>query len=99
MPQLYTKDVNKSEWMIAHQDVANYPPKKKKIVQKKVEIWKNKKKIEKNTYKIIGIHKYKIYDFKGSLGIKSIKDTLQCHSTYQLQIQNPMYFKFNFVFF
>jgi hypothetical protein len=32
--------------------------------------------VEKSTYKIIGIHKYKIYNFKGFLGIKSIKDTL-----------------------
>jgi hypothetical protein len=35
-----------------------------------------KKKVEKNTYKIIGSHKYKLYNFKGFLGIKSIKDTL-----------------------
>jgi hypothetical protein len=37
---------------------------------------KQKKKVEKNTFKIIGMHKYKIYNFKGFLGIKPIKDTL-----------------------
>jgi hypothetical protein len=37
---------------------------------------KQKKKVEKNTYNILGIHKYKIYNFKGCLGIKSIRETL-----------------------
>jgi hypothetical protein len=39
------------------------------------DLEKQKKKVEKNTFKIIGMHKYKI-NFKGFLGIKSIKDTL-----------------------
>jgi hypothetical protein len=41
-----------------------------------VEKKEKKKKVEINTYKIIDIHKYKIYNFKGFLGIKSIRETL-----------------------
>jgi hypothetical protein len=50
------------------------------LLYEKAQKWKfgkeKKKKVEKNTFKIIGIHKYKIYNLKGFLGIKSIRETL-----------------------
>jgi hypothetical protein len=45
----------------------------------KAQKWKfgkTKKNVEKYTFKIISIQKYIIYNFKGFLGIKSIKETL-----------------------
>jgi hypothetical protein len=45
-------------------------------MSQKWKFGKTKKKKEKNTYKIIGIYKYKIYNFKDFLGIKSIRETL-----------------------
>jgi hypothetical protein len=54
------------------------------LLFEKAQKWKfgkTKKKVEKNTYKVISIHKYKIYNFKGFLGIKS-------------KIQNPKFYVF-----